>query len=295
MAKLIDSTDEEILTDVCWTVSYLSDGSNDNIQAVIESGICPRLVDLLRHPSTSVQIPALRSIGNITTGENLQAQMVIMSGALPALHSLLSSPKEGIRKEACWTISNITAGPPPHIQAVLDAQIIPPLIDILSNSNSDFKTRKEACWAISNVTRCGSQEPTQIRYLVNQGCIKPLCDLLTMADNNIIRVALDGLNNILEVGEVDKAATGPDVANRYATHVEEAGGMITIRNLQSHDDVDIHENAYNIVDKYFPYSEEVDAGTGSTNVDAAGGLYCESTGMSVVGRFEVSDDFIRLA
>ena len=129
--------------DACWAVSYLSDGSNDNIQAVIESGICPRLVDLLRHPSTSVQTPALRSIGNITTGDNLQAQMMIMSGALPALHSLLSSPKAGIRREACWTISNITAGPPPQIQAVIDAHIIPPLIDILSNSDSDFKTRKE--------------------------------------------------------------------------------------------------------------------------------------------------------
>ena len=287
--------DEEILIDACWTVSYLSDGPNGRIQALIELGICPRLVDLLRHPSTSVQIPALRSVGNITTGDNLQTQMMIMSGALPALHSLLSSPKEGIRKEACWTISNITAGSPPLIQAVIDARIIPPLINILSNPDSDFKTRKEACWAISNITSGGLQEPAQIRYLVDQGCIKPLCDLLTMADHNIIRVALDGLNNILEIGEMDKAATGPGVANRYATHVEEAGGMITIRNLRSHDNGDIWENAYNIVDKYFPYGEEVDAGTGSINADAAGKLCCEYTGISVVGCFEVSDDFIRLA
>ena len=265
--------DSEVLIDACWAISYLSDGSNDKIQVVIESGICPRLVDLLRHPSTSVQTPALRSVGNITTGDNLQAQMMIMSGALPALHSLLSSPKAGIRREACWTISNITAGPPPQIQAVIDAQIIPPLIDILSNSNSDFNTRKEACWAISNATSGGLQQATQIRYLVNQGCIKPLCDLLTMADNGIIQVALDGLSNILEVGEMDKASTGPGAANRYATRVEESGGMIMIRNLESHDDGDIYERAYNIVDKYFPYSEEeVDAGTDPTNADAAGGF-----------------------
>ena len=268
--------DSEVLIDACWAISYLSDGPSDNIQAVIESGICPRLVDLLRHQSTSVQTPVLRSIGNITTGDNLQAQMMIMSGALPALHPLLSLPKEGISKEACWIISNITAGPPSHIQAVIDAHIIPPLIDTLSNSDSDFKTRKEACWAISNITYGGLHEPTQIHYLVNQGCIKPLCDLLTtMSDNRIIQVALDGLNNVLEVGEMDKAVTGPGAPNQYAIYVEEAGGVVAIRNLQSHDNLAVYMKAYNIMDKFFPDDEEVDAGTGSTNVDAAGGFYCE--------------------
>ena len=262
--------DDEILSDACWAISYLSDGSNDKIQAVIESGVCRRLVDLLMHPSTSVQTPALRSVANIVTGNNLQTQVVIASGALPALHPLLSSPKEAIRKEACWTISNITAGSPPQIQAVIDANLIPPLINLLSNA--DFKTRKEACWAISNATSGGLQEPTQIRYLVNQGCIKPLCDLLTMMDNKITQVALDGLDNILKVGEMDKAAAGPGAANQYAIYVEEAGGMITIHNLQSHDNGNIYKKAYNILDKYFRDDEEVDAGTGPADVDASGAI-----------------------
>ena len=268
MTKLIYSLDDEILIDACWAISYLSDGSNDKIQAVIESGVCRRLVDLLMHPSTSVQTPALRSVGNIVTGDDLQTQVVITSGALPALLSLLSSPKEGIRKEACWTISNITAGSPPQIQAVIDANIIPPLINILQNA--DFKTRKEACWAISNATSGGLQEPSQIRYLVSQGCIKPLCDLLTMMDNKIIQVALDGLDNILKVGEMDKQAAGPGAVNQYALYVEEAGGMVTIHNLQQHDNMEIYKKAFNIMDKYFPDDEEVDAGIGAANVDASG-------------------------
>lgn len=268
LTKLIYSLDDEILIDACWAISYLSDGSNDKIQAVIESGVCRRLVELLMHPSTSVQTPALRSVGNIVTGDDLQTQVVIASGALSALLSLLSSPKDGIRKEACWTISNITAGSSPQIQSVIDANLIPPLINILQNA--DFKTKKEACWAISNATSGGLAEPSQIRYLVNQGCIKPLCDLLTMMDNKIIQVALDGLDNVLKVGEMDRQAQGPGAVNQFAMYVEEAGGMITIHNLQQHDNLEIYKKAFNIMDKYFPDDDDVDNGIAAPNVDSTG-------------------------
>ena len=110
LARLIYSTDEEVLTDACWALSYLSDGSNDKIQAVIEAGVARRLVELLMHTSYSVQTPALRTIGNIVTGDDVQTQVVLQVSALPCLLALLSSARKGIRKEACWTISNITAG-----------------------------------------------------------------------------------------------------------------------------------------------------------------------------------------
>ncbi len=50
LAQLIFSPDEEVLTDACWALSYLSDGPNEKIQAVIESGIIRRLVELLLNP-----------------------------------------------------------------------------------------------------------------------------------------------------------------------------------------------------------------------------------------------------
>ncbi|KAL7420088.1 Importin subunit alpha-1 [Cryptotrichosporon argae] len=267
LTKLIYSLDDEILIDACWAISYLSDGTNDKIQAVIESGVCRRLVDLLMHPSTAVQTPALRSVGNIVTGDDLQTQIVISSGALPALLSLLSSPKDGIRKEACWTISNITAGSPHQIQAIIDANVIPPLINILQNA--DFKTKKEACWAISNATSGGLSQPEQIRYLVSQGCIKPMCDLLQSMDNKIIQVALDGLENILKVGEIDKEAAGPGGVNQYAQYIEEAGGMVAIHNLQHHENLEIYKKCFYIMDKFFPDEEEEEAGA-DAQVDASG-------------------------
>jgi hypothetical protein len=72
-------------------VSYASDGSNDRLQAVIDIGIIPRLLELLGHPSANVQVPALRSLGNIVTGDDVQTQIVMDMGIIPALAPLLGN------------------------------------------------------------------------------------------------------------------------------------------------------------------------------------------------------------
>jgi hypothetical protein len=248
LAKLINTTDEEVLIDTCWAISYLSDGTNDRIQAVIDLGLCTRLVELLNHPATTVQTPALRSVGNIVTGDDSQTQAVINCGALVALLQLLGSPKDTIRKEACWTLSNITAGNANQIQAVIDHGIIKPLIHVLEQG--DIKSKKEACWALCNATSGGLNKPEQIKYLVNEGLIKPLCDILESMDNKIILVALDGLDNILKVGDMEKVNT-MDGINPYSIMIEEYGGVEYIHALQHHDNLDIYKKSYQLIEKYF--------------------------------------------
>eukprot|EP01047_Picozoa_sp_COSAG01_P010628 COSAG01_NODE_454_length_16827_cov_61.424199_3_plen_570_part_00 len=276
LAHLIFSNDEEVLTDACWALSYLSDGTNDKIQvcicfpasvthncvdtryvlqAVIEAGVVRRLVELLGHPSPSVQTPALRTVGNIVTGDDLQTQIVINCGALPCLLRLLNSHKKSIRKEACWTISNITAGNKDQIQNVIDCGLVPPLIQLLAMA--DFDVRKEAAWAVSNATSGGT--PEQIRYLVQQQCIRPLCDLLTVQDPRIINVALEGIENILKLGEDDKEKTGAEI-NDFSRMIEEADGMDKLETLQSHANDEIYQRAVKILETYFGLEEDEVAG-----------------------------------
>ncbi|KAI3910173.1 hypothetical protein MKW92_017035 [Papaver armeniacum] len=158
LERLIHSTDAKVLTYVCWALSYLSDGgTNDKIQAVIEANVCPRLVELLRHPYPSVIIPTLRIFQNICTGNDTQTQIFINHQSLPCLLNLLKNDhKTSVKKEACRTISNIIAGNKNQIQTVVAAEIIGPLIHLLQTAEFDIK--KEAAWAISNAISVWSDE-----------------------------------------------------------------------------------------------------------------------------------------
>lgn len=60
---------------------------------------------------------------------------------------------------------------------------------------------------------------------MNLGCIKPLCDLLTVMDSKIVQVALNGLENILRLGE-QEAKQNCSGLNPYCSLIEEAYGNV---------------------------------------------------------------------
>lgn len=264
LTHLLHYNDDEVLIDACWAVSYLSDGSNQKIQAVIDTGIVRRIVELMGKPNHQLQTPALRSIGNIVTGTDAQTQVVINAGALPKLLQLLGSSKENLRREASWTLSNITAGNPQQNQAVIDNNLIPPLIHLMSTA--EFKTKREACWALSNATTSAVKNPEQMQYLVKQGCIKPFVDLINSHDNHVIRVSLDGIENILRVGEIIKEQTGA-AENEYAIYIEEAGGLEALNKAQHNSHEEIYRRSFDIITRYFDEGE----------IDDADGMYAPAT------------------
>lgn len=244
---LIHHNDMNILIDTVWALSYLTDGGNEQIQMVIESGVVQKLVPLLAHRDVKVQTAALRAVGNIVTGTDEQTQTVLNCGALEHFSALLNHPKEKINKEAVWFLSNITAGNQQQVQAVIDHGLVPLIIQHLSRG--EFQTQKEAAWAISNLTISGNKQ--QVSYLVEQGVIPPFCHLLSCKDTQVVQVVLDGINNILKL-----AANELDTVTAL---IEECGGLDKIEILQNHENVEIYKLAYEIIEQYFSDETEEDA------------------------------------
>jgi importin subunit alpha-6/7 len=252
LARLVFSTDDEVLTDACWALSYLSDSSAERTQALVESGVCRRVVDLLYHPSYAVVTPALRTIGNIVAGDDVQTQIVVNVSVLPALLHLVSSPRKAIRKEACWSLSNITAGSRPQIQRVLDAGIVSALVSVLKDG--EFDVKKEAAWALSNAVTGGNSK--QVRFIAKSNVLKPVCELLVTEDVRIIGVALDIIDGVLQAGATcDKSGNS---FNMFADEVDGVGGVDAIEDLQQHANQDIYERAAEILETYFDTDEDDD-------------------------------------
>ncbi|KAJ4452549.1 putative Importin subunit alpha-1a [Paratrimastix pyriformis] len=123
LSRLIYSTDQEILTDACWALAYITDGENERIEAVIQAGIHRRVVELLTFPSPSVSIPALRCVGNLVTGDDRSTQLVLDCGPLPFLRTMFSNPKLSIRK------------------AVIDAGMMADLLGLPETADPETKSR----------------------------------------------------------------------------------------------------------------------------------------------------------
>uniref|UniRef100_A0A8D8TQB8 Importin subunit alpha n=1 Tax=Cacopsylla melanoneura TaxID=428564 RepID=A0A8D8TQB8_9HEMI len=241
---LIHHHDTSILVDTVWALSYLTDGGNDQIQLVIDSGVVPSLIPLLSHKEVKVQTASLRAVGNIVTGTDEQTQVILNCDALSHFPALLTHPKEKICKEAVWFLSNITAGNQAQVQAVIDAGLLPKIIANLQKG--EFQTQKEAAWAISNLTISGNRD--QVARLVQEGVIPPFCDLLSCKDAQVIQVVLDGINNMLKMAEAQ--------VETLANMIEECGGLDKIEMLQNHENVEIYKLAYDIIERYFSEGDE---------------------------------------
>lgn len=246
---LAECTMDEILTDAMWCLSYISDAGQRTVVPIMESGITPRVIELITHENSSISIPALRAIGNFVTGPDEQTNQVLRDGGLAALETTLDHPEQMMRKEVVWTISNICAGSETQVKSIIDLGIVDKLVQMAFGDV--IEVQKEAVWALSNCTALKLGDVA--RVLVEKDVIRALASWLTKTDSKTLIVILEGLTNILYVG---KSVLNTE---EFSLKVEECGALDHLENLQEYPNQHVYELTVALLENYFQL-EEVDLG-----------------------------------
>ncbi|KAK8623657.1 hypothetical protein V6N13_065022 [Hibiscus sabdariffa] len=121
----------------------------------------------------------------------------------------------------------------------------PEIVEVCLNALQNILKVGGDAQAISNAT--SSETCDRTKFFVSQGCIKLLCDLLMCGDKCVVEVCLEGVENIVEVGEDDKNMCRAGGVNPYAQIIGDAGGPDKISYLQrNHDDIKIRDKAWKV-------------------------------------------------
>jgi hypothetical protein len=91
LASILEGENEELKIDALWALSYISDGDDNCISAVLEAKLAPILVHLLDSFCARTVAPALLTVGNIVSGNLEHTNIVLDEGLIPKISSLLLS------------------------------------------------------------------------------------------------------------------------------------------------------------------------------------------------------------
>jgi len=137
----------------------LSSDRNPPIDALIQSGILPVLVNCLRttgNDNPSLQFEAAWALTNIASGTSQQTQAVVAAEAVPLFLQLLSSPHQNVCEQAVWALGNIIGDGPALRDYVIQLGVVQPLLTFI-NPDIPISFLRNVTWVVVNL--CRNKDP----------------------------------------------------------------------------------------------------------------------------------------
>jgi hypothetical protein len=261
--KFLDHPDNTCKQDACWALSYLTDSNDDILDLVFKTKILPSVRPLLGSTVIEMIAPAIRVFGNFTSGNDRQTQDIIDIGILNReVPQILQTGSNKVIKETIWMISNILAGTPAQIQSVINAKLVPSILQYLRRG--DFRIQTECAWALSNICHSGNRQ--QCYYLATINVFEYIVPLMNVRHADFLTHILSIIKSVFNA----IAALHPDELEDQKQAFEEIGGIDVIEDLQNHENAEIYEACYELIQTYFLEDEDenVVPGDFSSKADA---------------------------
>lgn len=216
---LAETTRPQVQLEACWALTNIASGNSDQTQAVVESGVVPHFVDLLRSSDASLQEQAMWAVANIAGDRPEYRDGCISVGTVEALSVILENAiKSNIVQMArlgAWGVSNMCRGKPaPDFERL--AAAVPALSKALSISN-DTEVLADTAWALSYLTDTANSE-TVLR-IISFVDLKRLVSLLAHPSNSVHTPVLRTIGNLVS-GE-----------SELTRRVVSAGGLSQLKSL----------------------------------------------------------------
>ncbi|XP_018347709.1 PREDICTED: importin subunit alpha-8-like [Trachymyrmex septentrionalis] len=224
---------QSIISNTCWMLAHLTEECDDNIDALLETGILPQVLRCLMLQARNILVPALRTVAHIVeSGDIYKTSVVISAGGLSYLCTLLQNclVNDNIVAEIVSVIYKMI-NTEEQIQCVIDAGLLPPLIKILKLGTED--AQHIVAWMITDIIGIGSIE--HLDELVNAGLLSAFCNLLEVKNYNNVVNTFDCLTEILCAAEKAKQT------EKFITMFKKTGIIDEIETIQYHHDDQIYK------------------------------------------------------
>lgn len=156
--KLNSNEQEDLHHGVIGLRKLLSKEDLSQIQPVIDTGVVPRLVELISPKSAKkIQLEAAWCLTNLCSGTTEQALYLIQNGAISAFISLLTSDDAELAEQSIFGLGNIAGESAEFRDLILKENGTEAMVKVLAKS-SNINVKCVGAWALSNLCR-GEPEP----------------------------------------------------------------------------------------------------------------------------------------
>jgi len=281
----------QTLVNVCWSMAYLTDDSDETMlnhfcQSQCQTSVFQSIQSIIsighghdhghNHKNSmafnnapanpnlpNLHIAAFRILTNFVFGNGYKPNTSTVKYVHKFFHSkfldiittsalLTNSSTKDVRVEALFLLSNIAEeGGRICVDIMIHSPKFIHIIVDLLKGGEPRVIKIEALWIIGNIVHYLTEEELQV--LVKQtGLIPLLCQTLEFYDVKTTLMVLDIIDNLLMAGE--RLGLGED----YRMMLDETDGVEMIASLQTHANDDVYRRSVEIIETYFGGNDEFD-------------------------------------